>query len=199
MFLYIISLQQAITSSRHPTMSSILSFAPKKSLTTKLISSPYQRDYESQIPYSIPTSLYPAFIPEGRNLVLKFEYQLYGLFAMFISFPRGSASRLIIPHLQRSFSLVLLLFNRKFFLGRRKDIRRRWNHSHHTLRFRKWEGKWWGTLGIGKSKFFERKFRQGYFISQWRFLSFVFFFFFFSLRFSFGEESKCLSYVLGGK
>lgn len=86
-----------------------------------------------------------------------------------------------------------------FFLGRRKDIRRRWNHSHHTLRFRKWEGKWWGTLGIGKSKFFERKFRQGYFISQWRFLFFVFFLFFFSLRFSFGEESKCLSYVLGGK
>ena len=36
---------------------------------------------------------------------------------------------------------------------------RRWNHSHHTLRFRKWEGEWWETLGIGKSKFFERKFQ----------------------------------------
>ena len=133
-----------------------------------------------KIPYSIPTSLYPAFIPEGRNFVLKYEYQLHGLFAMFISFPRGSASRLIIPHLQRSFSLVLLLVNLKFFLGRRKDTRRRWNHSHHTLRFRKWEGEWWGTLGIGKSKFFERKFRQGYFISQWRFgfLFFVFLIFF---------------------
>lgn len=70
-----------------------------------------------KIPYSIPTSPYPAFIPEGRNLVLKYEYQLNGLYAMFISFPRGSASGLIIPHLQRSFILVLLLFNRKLFFG----------------------------------------------------------------------------------
>lgn len=53
-----------------------------------------------------------------------------------------------------------------------------------------------GTIGIGKSKFFERIFQQLQCISQWRFLFFVSFFFHWL---SFGEESKFLMYWEGNK